>query len=757
MGQLMNRGNTSRSLVAPVLPACGGLAAALGLLGSVVFALGVAALVMGLTASPVRAVESTEPLKEQRYSLPGVALGTGLVLSVLLALAVYSAQAARRRAQAAEAARRRLEREVAQRQRAEERLSQSEELYGLAVEAGDMGAWSWDLSTDELVFSERCKAHFGLAADAAVTYEIFLNCLDPEDRERTRREMAGSLEDKLDYDHEYRAVWPDGSVHWLAAKGRGQYDSAGRAVRMLGVVMDIARRKNTEAALRDSEERYRTLTEGMPQLVWTCLPDGRWDYLNSRWVEYTGVPMAEQLGHAWARRMHPKDRQRVLAAWAAAVQRGEMFDTEFRIQRADGAYRWFKTRALPLRGPDGAVAKWLGTTTDIDDQKQVEEGLREREERFRRIFEDAPIGISIVGADRRFARVNKALAEMLGYAEQELLGLTFGDITHPEDLAKEVDLADQLFAGRIPGYRLAERYLKKSGEVLWIDLTATIIRADDGRPLYGVNMVENIQERKQREEEIRQLNAELERRVAELTAVNQELEAFTYSVSHDLRAPLRHIDGFSKILAEEAGAGLDPSAKECLEHIRKGSQQMGRMVDELLNLARIVRPEASRELTGLGSLVEEVLSDLKPEMEGREITLEIGELPLVDCDPVLMKQVFVNLFSNALKFTRPRPRAVIQVGQIRQAGQAVVFVRDNGVGFSMKYADKLFGVFQRLHRREEFEGTGIGLATVQRIIQKHGGRVWAEAELDRGATFFFTLDPKEGQPAPDKIIAIARG
>jgi len=475
--------------------------------------------------------------------------------------------------------------------------------------------------------------------------------------------------------------------------------------------------------------------------------------VNPAWERTLGFTETELKGQPVVDFVHPDDREGTLRVLQKLVSGAEAKAFQNRYRTRDGAYRWFLWNAisLPERKQIYAAAR------DITELKQAEEVLREREERFRKLFEDAPIGISIVGADHRFAKVNKALADMLGYGEQELIGRTFGDITHPEDLARDVDLADRLFAGRIPGYRLAKRYLKKGGGVLWVSLTATIIRADDGRPLYGVNMVENLQERKQRGEQIRQLNAELERRVTELTAVNQELEAFTYSVSHDLRAPLRHIDGFAKILAEEAGAGLDASAKECLEHIRKGSKQMGRMVDELLNLARIVRPEASRELTGLGALVEEVLSDLKPEMEGREITLEIGELPLVDCDPVLMKQVFANLFSNALKFTRPRPRAVIQAGHIRQAGQAVVFVRDNGVGFSMKYADKLFGVFQRLHRREEFEGTGIGLAIVQRIIHKHGGRVWAEAELDRGATFFFTLDPKEGQPAQDKIIAIARG
>ena len=247
----------------------------------------------------------------------------------------------------------------------------------------------------------------------------------------------------------------------------------------------------------------------------------------------------------------------------------------------------------------------------------------------------------------------------------------------------------------------------------------------------------------QRTEEIRRLNEDLESRVAERTAeleaTNKELEAFTYSVSHDLRAPLRHIDGFSKLLVEEYGEGLPEEAGRYLIRIREGTQRMGQLVDDLLNLARVGRRELNGQITGLDNLVAEVLSDLKTETATRKIEWKVEHLPFVECDAALMKQVFANLLSNAVKYTRPRDPATIEVGVTTENGQRAIFVRDNGVGFSMKYADKLFGVFQRLHRPEDFEGTGVGLATVQRIIHKHGGRVWAEAELDRGATFYFTL------------------
>jgi light-regulated signal transduction histidine kinase (bacteriophytochrome) len=229
----------------------------------------------------------------------------------------------------------------------------------------------------------------------------------------------------------------------------------------------------------------------------------------------------------------------------------------------------------------------------------------------------------------------------------------------------------------------------------------------------------------------------------ELAATVKELEAFTYSVSHDLRAPLRHISGFSKILTEEFGSNLPPGAQHHVQRIQEGTRRMGLLVDDLLNLARVGRRDLSFQTASLKSITNEVIADLVPECVDRQIEWKIGTLPFVECDPALMKQVFQNLLSNAVKFTRPRSQAVIEIGQKDEDGSAVVFVRDNGVGFNMKYCDKLFGVFQRLHRPEDFEGTGVGLATVQRIIQKHGGRIWAEAELDKGATFYFTLGTSE--------------
>jgi PAS domain S-box-containing protein len=389
-------------------------------------------------------------------------------------------------------------------------------------------------------------------------------------------------------------------------------------------------------------------------------------------------------------------------------------------------------------------------STDTTERHLADEAAGRAGDYNRSLIEASLDPLITIAPDGKITDVNNATEKVTGLSRQQLIGTDFSDyFTDPKKARAGYE---QVFReGLIKDYELEIR--RRDGHVTPVLYNASVYR-DEARDVIGAfAAARDISERKRAEEEIRKLNEGLERRAAELQASNGELEAFTYSVSHDLRTPLRHIDGFSKLLFEEYGVNMPEEARRYLSRIRDGTRRMGMMVDDLLNLTRVGRKELSVQLTGLGSLLEEVICDLQPEMEGREIEWRIGRLPFVECDPALLKQVFADLLSNALKFTRPQEHAVIEVGATMQDGRAVIFVRDNGVGFSMKYVGKLFGVFQRLHRPEDFEGTGIGLATVQRIVHKHGGRVWAEGELNKGATFYFTLEavasrPGESNPLP---------
>ncbi len=383
---------------------------------------------------------------------------------------------------------------------------------------------------------------------------------------------------------------------------------------------------------------------------------------------------------------------------------------------------------------------------EVEGRIRAEQTLRQSEARIRLLVESArDYAILMLDPQGRVASWSPGAERIKGYRAGEIIGQDWSCFFPAEDIQAgkpQKELEKALADGRAEdeGWRV-----RKDGSRFWANVVIAAVRDEQGQ-LQGFSKVtRDITERRQAVEEIRQLNKNLERRVrgrtAELEMANKELEAFTYSVSHDLRAPLRHIDGFAQLLVEEYGPQLPEEVQSYLGRIQGGVKQMGQLVDDLLNLAHLGRKEINLQATGLGPLVEQVVSEMETELGERAIDWKIAPLPSVECDPGLLKQVFANLLSNAVKYTRPRERAVIEVGLAQGNGQPTVFVRDNGVGFNMKYADKLFGVFQRLHRAEDFEGTGVGLATVQRIIHKHGGRVWAEAEIDKGATFYFTLQP----------------
>ena len=351
---------------------------------------------------------------------------------------------------------------------------------------------------------------------------------------------------------------------------------------------------------------------------------------------------------------------------------------------------------------------------------------------------------------------NRGAEKTYGWTRNEALGQCKYTLLHtefPEPIA-DIDAKAQ----RDGHWEGEVVHTTKAGDRIVVFSRWFLQRDNQQKPKAYLEISADITHRKTAEEDLRRLNKDLERRTDELVASNKELEAFTYSVSHDLRAPLRHIQGFAGILMEEETGALTDTGKHYLERIRDGAKNMSTLVDELLTLARLGRQAVQWQIVGLRALVEEARKSLAPESQGRDIEWKINDLPFVECDPALMKQVLLNLLSNAVKYTRPVEKAVIEIGMSPTSSgeDPIMYVRDNGVGFNMKYADKLFGVFQRLHRTEDFEGTGIGLATAQRIVHKHGGKIWADAELGRGATFQFTLGrrPEETPAVRGEELAI---
>jgi PAS domain S-box-containing protein len=382
--------------------------------------------------------------------------------------------------------------------------------------------------------------------------------------------------------------------------------------------------------------------------------------------------------------------------------------------------------------------------------------LEESEQRFRQIAETVShvFWIFDLWPEPHVPYVNPAFERVWGRKPEELYAdaRIWIESIHPEDRARVVEAHDR-WASDPNGQRYEEEYriIRSDGQVRWIFDHGRAVRNADGKIYRVTGVAEDITERKEHAEQIRRLNRELEARVRARTEAlkraNEELEAFSYSVSHDLRAPLRTIGGFAQAVLEDYGALLPEEGQRYLRTIRQGAQCMGRLIDTLLRFSRLNRLPIQKRAVNMRELVTRCLEDLTAERVAPSPAIEVGEMPDAVGEPSLLKQVWFNLLSNALKYSAPREHPRIEVGAFRdQGGTPVYFVRDNGVGFEMAYAHKLFGVFQRLHREDEFEGTGVGLALVQRVVQRHGGRVWAEATPGQGACFYFTLDSVPTKP-----------
>jgi PAS domain S-box-containing protein len=550
-------------------------------------------------------------------------------------------------------------------------------------------------------------------------------------------ELMASILEKGYWEGELVQVCRGGSRVTVSSRWALRRDAAGEPVSILESNRDITQRKKEEA-------RFRNLLEAAPDAMVIVDSQGLIQLVNAQTERLFGYSRAELIGQrveilvpSRYQGRHAADRE----GYARSPHARSMgAGLELYGRRKDGSEFPVEVSLSPLETSEGTLIS--SAIRDITERKKTEEALQEKDEKLRLLVRGVKdYAILMLDPDGRITNWSEAAERIKGYCAEEIIGEHFSKFYTPEAIAQGKPARELKIAAAEGRFEEEGWRVRKDGSRFWANVVVTSLRDKTGRLRGFGKVTRDITERKRAAEEAELQRNELARTNAELVTVNSELESFSYSVSHDLRAPLRHIDGFARILKDEHASMLSEDGIRYLDRVLQAATHMGRLVDDLLNLARIGRKEISRQMVKLDDLVREAMADLPPEIVERHIEWRIEPLGETSCDPGLLKLVLVNLLSNAVKFTKTRQLAVIEVGTRQAGGVPIFFIRDNGVGFDPKYADKLFGVFQRLHRQEDFAGTGIGLATVQRIIHRHGGQVWAESEPDRGATFFFSLEP----------------
>jgi PAS domain S-box-containing protein len=498
-------------------------------------------------------------------------------------------------------------------------------------------------------------------------------------------------------------------------------------------------RKQAETALRESEEKFSIAFRSSPATIAiTTLKDSRYIDVNDSYVNATGYSLEELIGkttkdvNIWAK---SEDRTRMLKT---LKEQGSIKNEEFDFRVKSGEIRtWlFSAERINIAGEPCLI----GVSVDITERKRAEEALREREKRFSDIAENALEWIWEVDTKGKYTYSSPVVEKILGYNHEEMLKKHFYDFFLPEEREELKKAAFEAFARKQPIKDFINKNRCKNGKMVEL-LTTGVPVIDEVGNLRGYRGVDtDITERRRAEQALKESMANLEQSSSQLAATNKELEAFSYSVSHDLRSPLRSIDGFSQSLLEDYQEKLDETGRDYLKRLRNASQKMGELIDGILKLSRLTRSEMHQEPTNLSTLAEEIANRLQEIQPERRVKFAIEKDLIANGDPQLLRVLLENLLGNAWKFTSKKSQGKIEFSTERNNGKTAYFIRDNGAGFDMTYADKLFSAFQRLHEATEFPGTGIGLATVQRIINRHGGSIWAEGAVGKGATFHFTLD-----------------
>jgi len=625
------------------------------------------------------------------------------------------------------------------------KLRASEERYRRIINTAHEGIWIINAEERIEYVNQRMAEMLGYSVSAMLDRPVF-NFMDELARSEAKRNFERRKQG-ITEQHDFRFRRQDGSDLWTIVSTNPIFSQTSEFQGEIAMITDISDvyselrlRKQAEEKLKQSEARFRSVVESNMIGIGFWEGDGYITDVNNALLEMLGYTREEFLSRniRWQEitppEYYPLDEQ------ASAQTRAMGFCTPYEKEyiRKDGRRFPILLGGAHFKGYNDKGSFFV---LDISDRKRLEDKLRSSEAKFRRLFDSNIVGIIFPDLNGNILEANDAFLEMVGYTRDDLLNgrVRWDTMTPPEYRpADERSLKELTTSGVCTPFE--KEFIRNDGSRVPVLLAGALL---EGSQQNSVSFVLDLTDRKQAESEIRQFNEHLEQRVKERTeqleAANKELESFSYSVSHDLRAPLRHISGYVDLLQKRAVATLDETSLRYLNTITQTTKRAGTLIDNLLAFSRMGRTQMRYTTLNMDHLVREVQRDLELETNGRIIHWQVEKLPQVQGDPSMLRLVLSNLMENALKYTAKRTKAEIEIGSTDNEGEVVFFVRDNGVGFDMRYVHKLFGVFQRLHSDQQFEGTGIGLANVRRIIHRHGGRTWAEGTIEGGATFYFSL------------------
>ena len=635
-------------------------------------------------------------------------------------------------------------RDITERRRIEKAAAQ----LAAIVESSDDAIIGKDLSG--IINSWNCGAEKNFGYSAAEIVGQPVTRLIPPDRQHEESKILDRISRGESVKHfDTVRLRKDGSSIDVSITVSAVRDSSGRIVGASKVARDVSERKRTEAALRENEERMRMATAASAVGIWEwnlATNQVRWDAQMFRIYGIDPTPEGLVEYRTWSGSVLPEDLPEQERALQEVVRQIGTGTREFRIRRKrDGETRHIATVDTVRTNARGQAEWVVGTNLDITARKRMELALQASEEHFRTMANSMSQLAWIARPDGFIFWYNERWYEYTGTTPEQMEGWGWQSAHDPAVLPKVLVQWRAAIDTGAP-FEMEFPLRGADGQFRRFLTRGRPVKDADGQVVQWFGTNTDVEDMKRAEEKVRMLNEDLEKRVqertAQLEAANRELEAFSYSVSHDLRAPLRAVDGFSQAVLDDFGPQLPEECQRQLRTVRESAQRMGMLIDDLLTFSRLSRAPLNKHDVNMGQLVRDIIEVLRPEREGRQIDIRIGELPPCSCDPALLRQAWINLLSNALKYSKNREVAVVEIGWEQTPEGSTYFVRDNGTGFDMRYAGKLFGVFQRLHRAEDYEGTGVGLALVQRIIHRHGGNVWADAAVDRGATFYFTLTAK---------------